>query len=145
MPHSCFHNYCNSQLHWKQFSHMTAAYKVVLLTLNMKEQSYPGLTRSISWLLMPRLLASPGQQQPWFWWCKLGRSLLTWGRISTTCVMSLWKNNRNCKYMFLFLLKNLAHKELIIRGLFYQEVNPSETKPLEFNSSLAELGLASLL
>ena len=37
---------------------------------------------------------------------------LTWEWISTTCVMPVWRNQRNCKYMFLFLLKNLACKEL---------------------------------
>ena len=31
-------------------------------------------TRSISWLLMPWLLASPGHQQPWYSLYKLGRS-----------------------------------------------------------------------
>ena len=33
------------------------------LTLNMRRPSYLGLTRSISWLLMAWLLASPGHQQ----------------------------------------------------------------------------------
>ena len=33
------------------------------------------LTRSISWLLMPWLLISPGHQQPWFWLCRIGRLL----------------------------------------------------------------------
>ena len=51
---------------------------------------------------MPGLLVSPGHQQQWHWLCKPG---LTRGRISTTCVMSVWRNDRNCKYMFLFLLK----------------------------------------
>ena len=37
--------------------------------------SYLGLTKSISWLLMPWLLASPGHQQQWYWLCKLSRSL----------------------------------------------------------------------
>ena len=37
-------------------------------------ESYLGLTRSISWLLMPWLLASPGHQQPWYWLCKIGKS-----------------------------------------------------------------------
>ena len=36
----------------------------VLLTLNVQGPSYLGLTRSIPWLLMPWLLASPGHQQP---------------------------------------------------------------------------------
>ena len=34
----------------------------MLLTLQ-----YFGITRSISWLLMPWRLASPGHQQPWYW------------------------------------------------------------------------------
>ena len=43
-----------------------------MLTLN--EGSYLGLTRSISWLLMPWLLTSPGHQQPWYWLCKISKS-----------------------------------------------------------------------
>ena len=34
------------------------------LALNVPGPSYLGLTRSISWLLMPWLLTSPGHQQP---------------------------------------------------------------------------------
>ena len=45
------------------------------LTLNGRGPSYLGLTRSISWLLMPWLLSSPGHQQPWCWLCRIGRSL----------------------------------------------------------------------
>ena len=45
------------------------------LTLNMWGPSYLGLTRSISWLLMPWLLTSPGHQQPWYWLCRIGRFL----------------------------------------------------------------------
>ena len=45
------------------------------LTLNVRGPSYLGLTRSISWVLMPWLLASPGHQQPWYWLCRMGRSL----------------------------------------------------------------------
>ena len=40
---------------------------VHLLTLNVQGPSYLSLTRSISWLLMPWLLTSPGHQQPWYW------------------------------------------------------------------------------
>ena len=43
------------------------------LTLNVRGPSYLGLTRSISWLLMPWLLASPGHQQPWNLLCRMGR------------------------------------------------------------------------
>ena len=43
---------------------------------NLKAISFSAtLTRSLSWLLMPWLLASPGHQQPWYWLCRIGRSL----------------------------------------------------------------------
>ena len=45
------------------------------LTLNVRGPSYLGLTRSISWLLMPWLLTSPGHQQPWYWLCRIGKFL----------------------------------------------------------------------
>ena len=45
------------------------------LTLNVRGPSYFGLTRSISWLLMPWLLTSPGHQQPWYSLCIIGRFL----------------------------------------------------------------------
>ena len=45
------------------------------LTLNVQGLSYLGLTRSISWLLMPWLLTSPGHQQPWYRLCRIDRFL----------------------------------------------------------------------
>ena len=39
------------------------------LSLNARGPNYSGSTLSISWLLMPWLLASPGHQQPWYWLC----------------------------------------------------------------------------
>ena len=36
--------------------------------------SYLGLTRSISWLLMPWLLTLPGHQQSWYWLYRICRS-----------------------------------------------------------------------
>ena len=45
------------------------------ITLNVRGPSYIGLTRSISLLLMPWLLTSPGHQQPWYWLCRIGRFL----------------------------------------------------------------------
>ena len=43
------------------------------LTLNVRGPSYLGLTMSISWLLMPWLLTSPGHPQPWYWLCRICR------------------------------------------------------------------------
>ena len=37
---------------------------------------------------------------------------LTWGKIWSTCVKSMWSNDTTCKYMFMFPLQNLACKEL---------------------------------
>ena len=51
--------------------YMTAS---CLLTLNVRGPSYLGLTRSMSWLLMPWLLTSPGHQQPWYWLYRICRS-----------------------------------------------------------------------
>ena len=45
------------------------------LTLNVRGPSYLGLSRSISWLLMPWLLTSPGHQQPWYWQYRIGTFL----------------------------------------------------------------------
>ena len=41
----------------------------------MQGPNYPGLTRSISWLLKPWQHKEPHHQQQWYWQCKLGRSL----------------------------------------------------------------------
>ena len=78
------------------------------LTLNVRGPSYLGLTRSISWLLMPWLLTSPGHQQPWHYWlCRICKSWFL-----STCVISMCSNDIKCKYMFMFPLKNLARKGL---------------------------------
>ena len=43
------------------------------LTLHVRGPSYLGLTRSISRLLMPWLLTSPGHQKQWYWLCRICR------------------------------------------------------------------------
>ena len=77
-----------------------------------KTSRHLDLTRSILWLLISWLLASPGHQQKWYWLHELLKinvgPCLTRGRISTTFVVSVWRNDRNCEYLFMFLLKNLA-------------------------------------
>ena len=60
---------------------------------------------------MPWLLTSPGHQQPRYWLYRICRSF-SWGRIWSTCVMSMWSNDTKCKYMFMYLLKNSACKRL---------------------------------
>ena len=53
---------------------------VIDLTLNMRGPSFLGLTRSISWLLMPWLLTSPEHQQPWYWLYRICRSFSYLGK-----------------------------------------------------------------
>ena len=47
---------------------------LLIKTLNVPEPSYFGSTRSISLLLLPGLLVSPGHQQPWYCLCKIVKS-----------------------------------------------------------------------
>ena len=53
---------------WNHHTHFIQ----IRITLKVRVQSYLGLTRSISWFLMPWLLTSPGHQQPWYWLCRIG-------------------------------------------------------------------------
>ena len=78
----------------------------------MRGPSYLSLTRSISWLLMPWLLTSPGHQQPWYWLCRIGR-FLSYMRKDFNYLRRINVEKWQCKYMFMFPLKNLARKGLI--------------------------------
>ena len=90
---------------------------------------YSWQTGSVSWLLMPWLLPSPGHQQPWYWQCEMSVFLYSvsvnldnhWHfgglvqerRISsanalelrlscTKPLISLSRNDVRCKYIFMF-------------------------------------------
>ena len=54
--------------------------KLLQLTVNMWGPRYLGLTRLISWLLMPWRRKEPGHQQPWYWLCRIGRFLSYLGK-----------------------------------------------------------------
>ena len=68
--------------------------------------------QSVSWLLMALPLASPGHQYPWYWLCRIDKFSSYMGRISTTCVMSVWRNDMICRYIFMLSMKHLANKRL---------------------------------
>ena len=62
------------------------------------------ITGLIPWLL----LTSPGYQQPWFWLCMtnaLTGPFPTSGTISTSRNVAVSKNDRSCKYIFMFSQK----------------------------------------
>ena len=53
---------------------------------------------------------------------------LAWGMILITSVISMWSNDIKCRYMFMFCLKDLAHKGLkreilqaVLRFLFWEK------------------------
>ena len=52
---------------------------------------------------------------------------LTWGRILSTCVISMWSNDIIYKYMFMFPMKNLACK-----GLSWHSDNKYESIKVEY-------------
>ena len=94
---------------WKQS--ITWTYDA--LTLNVRGPSYLCFTRSISWLLMPWLLMSPGHQQQWYWLCRIGRSLSYLRKdFNYQCHINV-EECIKCKYMYLFPLKNLEHNGLM--------------------------------
>ena len=60
---------------------------------------------------MPWLLASPGQQHPWYWLYRKNKLLLCmWKYFNYLCPFS--ENDINYIYMFMFPMKNLARKGL---------------------------------
>ena len=83
------------------------------LTLNMRGPSYLGLTTRVGqyhgcWC--PDSLRRKDISIHDIDYLEYVGPGLTWGRISSTCVISMWSNDIKCKYMFMFPLKNLAHK-----------------------------------
>ena len=74
--------------------------------------NYLSLNWSISWLLMPWLLASPGHQQPWYWLSLIGK-LLPWSSkdLSYLCHINVDEGHKIWIYV-MFPLNNLAHKRV---------------------------------
>ena len=96
---------------------MIFSYSVIARTLDGKKIAYFGtkyqcvrrpsnldLTRSIWWLLM--------HQQPWYWLCRIGRSLSYLRKGFNYPCLIIVDEWHKCKYMFMFPLKNLAGKGL---------------------------------
>ena len=109
-------------LHIRYHTIVRYCYDRFCLALNVRGPSYLGLTRSISWLLMFWLLPSPGHQQLWYWLCNICRSWSYSRKDLGTCVISMWSNDINYKYMFMSPLQNLARKEIIFVRCYYHSV-----------------------
>ena len=78
------------------------------LTLNVRGPSYLGLTRSISWLLMPWLLTSTGHQQPWYWLHRICQSSFYLRKNFKYLCHTNVENDIKYGYMFMVTLKNLG-------------------------------------
>ena len=60
---------------------------------------------------MPWLFV-PEHQQPWYWPCKIGRSLSFTRNNLTTCVLSVWRNDMNWEKNCAYFLRILQCKVL---------------------------------
>ena len=64
---------------------------------------------------------------------------LTLGRILRTCVISMWRNDIKCKYVFLFPLKNLAPKGLTCSNIAqYGIVNDADEARIKSDFELTK-------
>ena len=68
------------------------------MDFNRLGADYPGKTRSNTWLLMSWRLASPGNQQPCCWLCRINGPPQQCGRISNASIILLSRNYTICKY-----------------------------------------------
>ena len=70
-----------------------------VLTLLVVKLEHCGRIKSIPWLLMPWLLASPGHQQPWYWLSDKCILAYLWRLIPITyaiCVEKWWSDIHDC-------------------------------------------------
>ena len=59
----------------QQRAHQSISFYTPLPLYIVRGPRYLSLTRSLWWLLVPGLLTSPGHQHPWYWLCRIGKSL----------------------------------------------------------------------
>ena len=81
---------------------------VVELILLVLKSNYPRIMKSIPFLLMPWLLASPGHQQPWYYTRWEKAPLSSTGKYITTCATKVLRNERKWKHIFLCFLKQFS-------------------------------------
>ena len=67
-----------------------------------------GISRSISWMLMPWLLASPGHQQPWYCPCRANESLFSTRNVFN--YLWWWEMIENANICLCSLKQSLCHK-----------------------------------
>ena len=89
-------------------------YFIWSISLMLLITAYSGITRSMSWLLMPWLLVLSGHQQPWYWINTMQACLATLRndlKNLNIVICEKWLKNGN---IFLFPKLTSAWKELVI-------------------------------
>ena len=89
------------------------------LTLNMRGPSNLGLTRSISWQLMPWLLTSPGHQQPWYWLFRICRSSYLRRCLKYLCEINVEEWHKMQIYVYVSSEKFSSYRVKVPRGVYW--------------------------
>ena len=100
--------------HWREwilFILLIDPYWRPFIDINVRRPSNRGLFRSIPWLLMPWLLASPGHQQPWYWLCEIGKSWsFAWKDYNYLCHVCVQEGYGLEIHVFILFKKCLSNK-----------------------------------
>ena len=100
-----FPNVTEATLPWVDISHSW-------LILLVQRPKYSNRIRSIWWPTMPWSLELSGHQQPWYWLCRINRSLSSMMKDFNYLYHFSVKNVRKSLYMFMLLPNNSARKGL---------------------------------
>ena len=91
-----------------------------VLTHLVLTPEYSGRISSVSWLLMPWFLMSPGHQRPWYWLFKIGSPAFSRGRTSGTCAILVLRNGKKCNYHKISNIRRTKSQNLNVSHLFLQ-------------------------
>ena len=94
-----FDVYCIFWITSSSYSLSKYIYGVFYGVCFMLRMEYSMWIRSILVLLLPWLPVSPGHQQLSYCLARYVGPCLPCGRISTTCAISIWRNERNAKHI----------------------------------------------
>ena len=85
-----------------------------LWTPLVMKPEYSRITSSIPVLLMPWLLLPSSRQHPWYWSCRISRSLSSMRKDLNYLHQLRWRNDRKRKYILIFLERNSEGYGLLV-------------------------------
>ena len=119
----------------KKWHKMKKKITIFNLTLLMLKLEYFGQTRAKLWLLIPWFLASPEHQQPWYWLCRITRSVSSI-RKNLNHMHQCWKTIKKMQIYFLRFSNSFWSDEVIWNQEILINIDPGNglvpdvTKPL---------------